>query len=1024
MKTYNALSIAERLRLYTDLGFMAEDFSTYQKWINTRGLLTEEIAATMLDVCHMTREELNLALKPLSDSEILKVTSTVENTHWRLLYNQILQDFSENMESYDIREIEEKDVPMDMSYSVAPFIVWAEQRITMVTKKLQHYELTDAAKAKILENLGTSLVSLAIKTLVWELHCYKTDRTSTAEDGSDKLYRAFIFDRLFGIDKLSSFYNEYPVIARRITIKCEQITNHFVEMIQRLDDDYLEIHSSLLSGDFKTGLVTDITCSQGDMHQQGRSVILIHFNNAKIVYKPRNLDISYKFREFIEYLNEKPELMNLYSCKGIYKENYAFEEYIDDITCTTETQIENYYRRFGQLCAIVYMFAGSDIHYENIIAHSEYPVIVDIETLMQHLQIDTFDIPDDALRMAYSECLDSIVGTAMIPVILFGRKGDAASKGVDISALGGEEQLWPYKILVMADANTDKMRFELQEVKTKGAKNIPLLNDKAVDFNKYKNNILAGFENCLTFFMNNKMSFLEKNGILANFKEVQIRIILKATINYVRFMEFSSHPNYSKDMLDLERMLSNSWAYGYKDKRVITYEVNDMLEGDIPIFFCRADSHDLISSTGSIIESYLEKSPYERVINRFERLDRNEITKQKTHMVTSFGMYEDLCAEHVLKCSVKKNITGLTAFQSDPSSFLSEAIRIGDSILDDAIVDYKSNTIMWNNVLYADSSHGFWKVTPLDAGLANGLSGLLLYFLMLEAETGSTKYRETVNMIINMIDLFPIEAIPCDLSKGKAGILFALASAIKQVGHSDYLSNRIARYARALLNQIDDVEEVSLLDGSTGIASAMIDIYEVSKNDMYLDAASKCLERIVNFDFPKAQAVTDFGFGYGLLGHYAIIQKVLKHTENSSLRNLKEKMQIHITKELPSFIKNCSFGIKDGLCGLLLACPELVVGENKLTDLVNETLKRKNVDDSLITGVAGLILANSFDDQIALEIDSQRVTAHMQDMIKRSNHNNGFYAIKSLDGFPTVGLFDGISGIGVAMLLHYRNNHK
>jgi type 2 lantibiotic biosynthesis protein LanM len=1024
MKTYNALSIAERLRLYTDLGFVAEDFSAYQKWINIRGLLNEELSTTMLDACHMTREDLNLALKPLSDDEILKVTPAIENTHWRLLYNQIIEDFSKNLESYDIREIEEKDIPIDMSYSVAPFIVWAKQRVTTVAEKLQHYEISDAAKAKILENLGASLISLSIKTLVWELHCYKIDRPSTDDDGSDKLYRAFIIDRLFGVDKLSSFYDEYPVIARRITIKCEQITNHFIEMLQRLDDDYLEIYSSLLSRDAKTGLVTDITCSQGDVHQQGKSVILIHFCDATIVYKPRNLDISYKFREFIKYLNEQPELLDLYACNGLYKANYAFEEYIDDISCTTETQIKNYYRRFGQLCAIVYMFAGSDIHYENIIAHSEYPVIVDIETLMQHLQIDTFDIPDDALRVAYSECLDSIAGTAMIPIIVFGRRGDVASKGVDISALGGEEQLWPYKILVMADANTDKMRYEFQEVKTKGAKNIPLLNDKAVNFNEYKNNILSGFENCLTFFMNNRSKFLKQDGKIENFKEVQIRIILKATINYVRYMEFSSHPNYTKDMLDLERMFDNSWAYGYKDKRAITYEVNDMLEGDIPIFFCRADSRDLISSTGAIIKSYLKESPYERVISRFERLDEKEIAKQKMHMATSFGIYEDLCDEHVLKCSIKKNITRLTASQGDVSTFLSEAIRIGDKILDDAIVDYKSNTIIWNNVLYDDSSHGLWKVAPLDVGLANGLSGMLLYFLLLEAETDSTKYRETVNMIINMIDLFPIESIPCDLSRGKAGILFALSSVMKQVGHSDYLSNRIARYAKSLLSQIDTVEEIGLFDGSTGIASVMIDVYEVTKNDIYLDEACKCLKRLINFDFPNGLAVTDFGFGYGLLGHFDTVQKFLKYREDSSLKTLKEKMQIHITKELPTFAKNCSLGIKEGLCGVLLACPELFVGENKLLDSLDEILQRKLADDSLITGVAGLILASSLDNQIALEIGSHRVNAIVQDMIKRNEQNNDLYAIKSLDGFPTVGLFDGISGVGISMLLHYRNNHK
>ena len=36
--------------------------------------------------------------------------------------------------------------------------------------------------------------------------------------------------------------------------------------------------------------------------------------------------------------------------------------------------------RYGKLIGIAFLFNVTDLHYENIIAHGEYPVIIDNET--------------------------------------------------------------------------------------------------------------------------------------------------------------------------------------------------------------------------------------------------------------------------------------------------------------------------------------------------------------------------------------------------------------------------------------------------------------------------------------------------------------------------------------------------------------------------------------------------------------------------------------------------------------------
>jgi type 2 lantibiotic biosynthesis protein LanM len=1014
MEAYDALTIAERLQLYKKFGFIAQDFLAYQKWVDVRGLLEEVHINTMLDICNMTREDLNLALKALSADEKREISSAIGNEHWLTLYYEIMEYYASHIKNIDADLIDE-DTELNLSQSIAPFLLWSRHRI--LTCQWNNIVVPDDAINKLIESLGLSLISLSIKTLVWELHCYKKTDDDVDGNSSDRVYRTFIIEKLTNADDISIFYKKYPVIARRITTKCEQITKHFIEMLQRLDSDYQEI-CNLLFPDISSNLVTNFACAQGDVHQRGKSVVIISFDSNSVVYKPRNLEIGYKFRAFIEDFNNKSGLLDLYVCKGIYKSEYTFEEFIENTPCNTPAQIKNYYKRFGQLCAIVHMFAGSDIHYENIIANSEYPVIVDIETLMQHLLINILDMPNDAFHVAYAECIDSIAGTAMIPMIAFSRKGD--DKGVDISALGGEEQTWPYKVLVMADANTDNMHFEYQEVKTAGAKNIPVFEDKAVSFYEYKDYILDGFEKCLYYFLNNKNDLLSESGKLQCFRGVIVRSILKATINYARFMEFSSHPNYSREMICLERMFDNAWAYGYRDKRPIAFEVADMLEGDIPIFYCHSDSHDLITSTGEVIESYLKESPYERTYNRINQLDCNKIAKQKIHMAVSFGMYEDLCAKHIAECSISKKLTRLDTLHrihNDASIFLDESIKIGKRILGDAVIDTTTNTMTWNNVVY-DDSHGLWKVAPLDIGIANGLSGLLLYFHMLGQIPANKEFGNIANTIVNMFELFPVDATPCDLHSGKAGVVFALSRLLKWGDDNrEYLLSRIERYVNTIANQIETINDHSLFNGLLGVSYAFIEAYEATNNTKYLDIAVSYIDKFDSLNLPQGKSIREFSFGYGILGHFHVLSKILRHRAVPDLHKQYEKLQRHIDTELSVFLTHCNLGIADGLCGAMIAYPEFFYDcDIDVQNLISNILNNNVVNDSLINGLCGIILTAIQNDTAYEIIGSNQIDFILHNIISRRKENTQ-YAIKSLEEFQTVGIFEGISGIGMAMLL-------
>ena len=68
--------------------------------------------------------------------------------------------------------------------------------------------------------------------------------------------------------------------------------------------------------------------------------------------------------------------------------------------CTVKEQAENYFKRLGMILCICQLCHTSDMHYENMIAHGEYPAIIDYETLVQ--------IPFQPVRPEASEADETV----------------------------------------------------------------------------------------------------------------------------------------------------------------------------------------------------------------------------------------------------------------------------------------------------------------------------------------------------------------------------------------------------------------------------------------------------------------------------------------------------------------------------------------------------------------------------------------------------------------------------------------
>lgn len=1007
IKYEDALTVKERIGLYKKHNIFNYDYSQFQNWINTNGVMTEKDIYEMLDVNGISSVDFNLGLKALDAEERFKISDDVKNMKWVIDYENLVDNWIQKYTEEKLIEIEGLDEKLDLSISLSPFVLYVKESLQNKMDDLKNIKVQERITLQMIEKCSSILLSLFIKTLVWELH---SDGFEDVKNGelSNKKFIDFIKRNFFSTNDLIRFYSKYPVVIRRLTTKCVQLTSHFLELLTRLDRDFFEVCDAL-DIDNSDNEITSISCDEGDTHQQGRFVVKVFLKKAKLVYKPRNLYIEKKFHALIDFINKNSNLLNMYVGKAFYREDYTFEKYVSYEGCSSEDEIVHYYQRFGQLCAIIYALSGNDIHYENIIAHSEYPVIVDIETLFQQLT-SLWELPSSAFYVGYRECLDSIAGTALIPIIFFEK--EINGKGVDISALNGDEQSLPFKVMVIKNANTDQMRFEYDDVKISSANNIPMLNNEKVNFVKYISHIVDSFEDGMNYIYHNKDLFVGDGGILTIFKGISTRQLLKSTQNYARLMEFSSHPNYSENMLKLERMFQNAWNYNYRDKRAVEHEVSDMIFGDIPIFYAFADSCDLIASDGTIVSNYFEESGYDRASLRIEKLSTRDIEKQIAQIKISFGLYKQECDEKFTLHSSDFLHSECNFAAEDKELLLAKTEQIARTILDTMIIDAKSETVNWNNVLF-DYVNNCWKIRPLDQGLSVSMSGVFMFFAMLNSVKTRPAYESAIHKILYSLDSMPPVNQGFGTHTGIMSYVYPLLVLSSSDNKNMYM-DKIFHIVKSTEKNFDKILPLGFIDGYAGLVKLMLEIYKVTNDQYYLNIADRAIEKIKS-EIQLSKANLDISFGHGLSGIYYSLNQYMLLTNN----NIHEDLNTAILKIIKQEIEHLDdYSWEWGISGVLLAIAE-DIEEKQCCQFLTRIVDSLSLEDGLATGKCGQIkVLSKFLSPTDIISNGKTVNDIIAEMIDRNKRTNEFN-IYSSEGFPSVGLFYGLSGIGYEFLTLY-----
>jgi len=686
----------------------------------------------------------------------------------------------------------------------------------------------------MLGGLAPQLLPLISRTLVLELHVAGLQGRLQGETPEER-FRSFI-ERARRPDMALTLLSEYPVMARQLTVACDQWVAASAEFLGHLRADWDAIRASF-SPDVSPGRLVDLDCGAGDRHCQGRSVIVARFaSGLKLVYKPRSMAVEEHFQELLSWLNDHGMDPRFRTIRILDREDHGWVEFVKAAGCASIDEIRRFYRRQGGYLALLYALEATDFHFENLIAAGEDPVLIDLESLF-HPRFRGFDGGGTDLPAA-DAMMNSVLRVGLLPQRAFAADN---YEGIDISGLGGTPgQLSPDRIPQWEDQGTDAMRLIRARVRMSGGNNRPSVAGAEVRTSDYGDEIAAGFETAYRLLFDHRDELLDRNGPIARFADDDVRVILRPTRTYALLLMESFHPDLLRDALDRERFFDRLWVGTERMPhaiRAIPSERKDLQVGDVPIFATHPCSRDLWDSAGNRIDSFFDQSGLDLVHRRFRQLDPSDLARQVWYIRASMATLAER-SEGAGYALIEPS-----AF-ADGTRFLDAARAAGDRL--DVLALKDSNCASWVGVGLAPGEK--WALTPLGLDLYGGLPGVATFLAYLGRTTGQRKYTDLAEATLTAMLKLLQDRRPYITSLGGfdgwGGVIYALSHLGAVLERPDLWSQ--AEEIVALLPPlVDRAEDYDVISGIAGCILGLLALQRCVPSEGTIQAAIRCGDRLL-----------------------------------------------------------------------------------------------------------------------------------------------------------------------------------
>ncbi len=424
----------------------------------------------------------------------------------------------------------------------------------------------------------------------------------------------FIKDSKLGILP-KTFKNQFNFYNQQLETHINNLTLGFIKCLKRFAYDIPVIKEYFKQPLNKISFIEPVG---SDSHNCGEQVYRFRFDNGfSIFYKPRSLKNENLITELMNEIGFDGSVIP----RAYTKESYGWAEGLHFKALSNTQDIKNFWKRTGTTVAFCDALNFTDGHFENILATKTSIKIVDAETFFHNT------------KQIFSETEErSLLLTGFLQNLEDGDDEIPMMGGLQVYGSNRYHYVYPHPIHERSLNLEVKMRGKVHSAPM----NQPIQNLKFQPPANHLSSFLDGLEKGYLQLQSNKNKI--KSFLICNKDNFSFaRQIVRATLYYAYIIRLLEQPELVRTVNDAQKVARKKLQLVHSDFKslstdpnlLIDYELNCLINKDIPVFYCHPFSRDLIDGTGKIYPQYFQSTAFEQITNFFECLDDAYITRQK-----------------------------------------------------------------------------------------------------------------------------------------------------------------------------------------------------------------------------------------------------------------------------------------------------------------------------------------------------------------------------------------------------------
>lgn len=747
----------------------------------------------------------------------------------------------------------------------------------------------DLLVEEAVRSLLDHLFELSFRVLVLEINVARMEGKLEGGTPAER-YHYYCNVMLENESYVNQLYDEYGTLVDLINLTIDRHLDFLLEIVSNTTRERAAIETNLLDGK-SIGTICRIEIGMGDRHRGGRTVAILHLSTGiKLVYKPRSVAMENGFQSLLAWMEAQliPGALPLKQLRTHSAADCGWVEFIEHLPISNVEEAEQFYLRSGQLLCLLYTLNAADFHYENLIAHGAFPMLIDLESLFHAKAAMPMKEAESGLMLAKARIDNSVQSICLLPTTIFQRVGDR-DISMDIGGLSAsKEQISPFKSLFVEDIGVDTVRVTRKDSIMKPQVNNPMMDNEYLNSEDYLPYIKTGFITFYNWIMDNRDNYLA--AVRDIFSEMSSRFLFRPTYQYGQLLRIATHPDFMRETVHRKVLMHR---IGIKMEsmfdRILKSEYEDLMCCDIPYFEMKLEAADLTDSSGQVHMGMLKQSPLSIVEDRMNGLCLQDLERQCEFIEISYLNKENRTQDVTqLRFAERLHINRL-----QPERWIRTATDIAEHIVEQSIQgrnDAGEVDRFWVGPSLEGLEENIWNANVLGLDLYNGNAGIALFLAHMGQVLGRSDLRQAAVEAIAPSRSFLEQmdrnhAYSIGAFTGISGQLYTL-NRVAHLYQDQTLHSLVSSHVDLLARLVSEDKVLDIVGGTTGSLAVLLSLHTTQTNEAQrsriLDIAIKHYEHLAAgateedgmISWPTQFLPAYSGFSHGNAGNAAYLSKL------------------------------------------------------------------------------------------------------------------------------------------------------